>query len=278
MLSPSPVRTLRVMPMGDSITAGERVPGGYRAPLRDRITGRGWRVDFVGSQRQPGDLSADRDHWGRPGWGIADTDEVINGRRYVSLQANEGPGGARRPGLWDELGSAISSRYFSRSSGVDNLLLLMVGTNDVVHQVVEQRNGARPAGDRGNDGRGEQQNRIGDATIDRLRAFIQRIDRFAGRAGLDLKVVLGTIPRFDNSWNAGGLKDPISPVMQQEATEVNRWIRERSSGLALRNITVTPVDQRAAVGNSLIDGLHPDANGYRRMADTWWEGIQDALA
>jgi lysophospholipase L1-like esterase len=186
------------MPMGDSITAGAQVPGGYRAPLSDRITSQGWIVDFVGSQRQPGDTSADPDHWGRSGWGITDTDAVLNGRRCVSLQANEGPRGARRPGLWDDLQAAISPRSFSNSGGVDNLLL-MVGTNDVVHQVVERRNGARPAGDRGNNGRGEQQNRIG------------------------------------------------------EATEVNDWIRQRSSG------------------------LHPDAEGYRRMADTWWEGIQKAL-
>ena len=265
------------MPMGDSITAGDKVPGGYRAPLRDRITGQGWEVDFVGSQRQPGDSSADPEHWGRPGWGISDTDAVINGRRYVSLQANEGPRGARRPGLWDDLAAAISPSYFSKSGGVDNLLLLMVGTNDVLHQVVERRNGARPAGDRGNNGRGEQQNRIGEATIDRLKGFLERIDRLAGQAALPLKVVLGTIPRFDQSWNAGRLKDPISPVMQQEATEVNDWIRQRSSGLPLRAITITPVDQRAAVGSSLIDGLHPDADGYRRMADTWWEGIQKAL-
>jgi len=271
-------RSLRVMPMGDSITAGYGVPGGYRAPLRDRITGQGWRVDFVGSQYQPGDISADREHWGRPGWGIADTDEVIDGRRYVSLQANEGPMGARRPGLWDELESAISSRYFSRAGGVDNVLLLMVGTNDVVHQVVEQRNGARPAGDLRNDGSGEQQDRIGEATIDRLEAFLRRVDGFAERAGLRLKVVLGTILRFDQSWNAGRLKDPISTVMQEEAREVNRWIRESADDLALRHITVTPVRTRAAVGGSLIDGLHPDANGYRRMADTWWEGIKDALA
>lgn len=266
------------MPMGDSITAGDQVPGGYRAPLRDRITGQGWSVDFVGSQRQPGDASADPDHWGRPGWGIANTDEVIDGRRYVSLQANEGPKGARRPGLWDDLETAISPRYFATSGRVDNVLLLMVGTNDVLHQVVERRSGARPAGDRGNNGRGEQQNRIGEATINRLKPFLSRIDRLAGQAALPLKVVLGTLPRFNQSWNAGRLKDPISAVMQQEATEVNDWIRQRAGGLPLRSITVTPVDTRAAVGDSLIDGLHPNATGYRRMADTWWEGIQDALA
>ncbi|MCS5698544.1 GDSL-type esterase/lipase family protein [Cyanobium sp. FGCU-52] len=278
MSTSSAARSLRVMPMGDSITAGDQVPGGYRAPLRDRITGQGWSVDFVGSQRQPGDTSSDQDHWGRPGWGITDTDAVIDGRRYVSLQANEGPQGARRPGLWADLEAAISPRYFSTSPGVDNLLLLMMGTNDVLHQVVERRDGARPAGDRGNNGRGEQQNRIGEATIDRLKAFLNRVDRLAGRAELKLKVVLGTIPRFNNYWNASRLKDPISSVMQQEAVEVNQWIRERSGAMALRNITITPVDQRAAVGSSLIDGLHPDATGYRRMADTWWEGIQDALA
>lgn len=40
----------RVMPLGDSITEGTQVPGGYRIGLWQRLAGGGYRVDLVGSQ------------------------------------------------------------------------------------------------------------------------------------------------------------------------------------------------------------------------------------
>jgi hypothetical protein len=164
--------SLKIMPMGDSITQGFKVPGGYRRPLYDILTGQGYGVDYLGRFRQKGDPTQDADHWGRPGLGITDTDEIIGGRSYVSLQANEGSGGAVRDGLYEDLFEAISPAYFSRDPLDTNLLLLMAGTNDVVHQVVEKRNGARAGGDRGNDGKGEQQDRIAESGFDRFNAFM----------------------------------------------------------------------------------------------------------
>ncbi|HEX5200872.1 MAG TPA: GDSL family lipase, partial [Actinoplanes sp.] len=41
---------VRVMPLGDSITDGTQVPGGYRIGLWQRLAAGGYRVDFVGSQ------------------------------------------------------------------------------------------------------------------------------------------------------------------------------------------------------------------------------------
>ena len=41
---------VRVMPLGDSITEGTQVPGGYRIGLWQRLAAGGYRVDFVGSQ------------------------------------------------------------------------------------------------------------------------------------------------------------------------------------------------------------------------------------
>src|SRR3982751_1366023 len=40
---------VRVMPLGDSITDGFNVPGGYRITLWQRLAGGGYTVDFVGS-------------------------------------------------------------------------------------------------------------------------------------------------------------------------------------------------------------------------------------
>ncbi|WP_236028199.1 AbfB domain-containing protein [Paractinoplanes lichenicola] len=60
----------RILTLGDSITDGFNVPGGYRIALWRTLTGAGHRVDFTGSQANgPADLP-DRDHEGHSGWRI----------------------------------------------------------------------------------------------------------------------------------------------------------------------------------------------------------------
>lgn len=268
---------LRIMPMGDSITEGVGVPGGYRRPLADALTGKGYDVDFVGSKRTSGDPTRDPHHWGISGVGIAATDAVIGGRRYVSLQANEGPNGAVRKGLLSEIPKAISTTYFSRDRNTTNVLLLMAGTNDVVHQVVERKGGAVPAGDVGNDGRGEQQGTIAAATIDRLQALLKEVDGRAKAAALKLKVIVGTIPTFTSDWNRPTLRDPISREMVEQASRYNERILALRSQKGYTNISVTSVDQNRAIGWNLMDGLHPNAQGYQAMAQTWLRGIEQVL-
>jgi len=268
---------LRIMPMGDSITEGVGAPGGYRRPLVDALTGRGYDVDFVGSKRTSGDPTREPHHWGISGVGISATDAIIGERRYVSLQANEGPNGAVRKGLLSEIPKAISTTYFSRDRNTTNVLLLMAGTNDVVHQVVERKGGAVPAGDVGNDGRGEQQGTIAAATIDRLQALLKAVDGRAKAAALKLKVIVGTIPTFTNDWNQPTLRDPISPEMVEQASRYNERILALRSRKGYTNISVSSVDLNRAVGLNLVDGLHPNAEGYKAMAQTWLGGIEQVL-
>jgi lysophospholipase L1-like esterase len=268
---------LRIMPMGDSITEGVGAPGGYRRPLVDALTGRGYEVDFVGARRTSGDPTRDPNHWGISGVGIAATDAVIGGRRYVSLQANEGPRGAIRKGLLSEIPKAISTRYFSRDRKTTNVLLLMAGTNDVVHQVVERKGGAVPAGDVGNDGRGEQQESIAAAAFDRLVALLKEVDGRAKAAALKLKVIVGTIPTFTSDWNRPILRDPISREMVEQASRYNERILALPSQKGFTHISVSSVDQNRAIGGNLVDGLHPNAQGYQAMAQTWLGGIEQVL-
>ena len=63
--------SLRVMPLGDSITAGvgSTAMNGYRAPLQDRLRAAGVTFDFVGSQAN-GVSTADVQHEGHSGWRI----------------------------------------------------------------------------------------------------------------------------------------------------------------------------------------------------------------
>jgi len=64
--------TIRVMPLGDSITAGlgSTTGAGYRLPLWNRIAAQTrYRVDYVGSQHDG--AIPDPDHEGHRGWQIA---------------------------------------------------------------------------------------------------------------------------------------------------------------------------------------------------------------
>jgi lysophospholipase L1-like esterase len=68
---------VRVMPLGDSITDGLTVPGGYRIGLWQRLTASRYTVDFVGSlSNGPANLG-DHDHEGHSGWRIDQIDANI---------------------------------------------------------------------------------------------------------------------------------------------------------------------------------------------------------
>jgi len=70
---------VKVMPLGDSITEGTQVPGGYRIGLWQRVVAGGYRVDFVGSQYNGPSNLGDHDHEGHPGWRIDQIDANIGG-------------------------------------------------------------------------------------------------------------------------------------------------------------------------------------------------------
>lgn len=94
--------TLKIMPLGDSITLG--VNGGYRNGLWTRLVAMGWAVDFVGSETDPYAKAPDANHEGHPGFTLHD----------LSAQVES----------W--LASAAPSH-----------VLLLAGTNDVAWWTVE---------------------------------------------------------------------------------------------------------------------------------------------
>jgi lysophospholipase L1-like esterase len=70
---------VRIMPLGDSITDGFNVPGGYRVGLWQKLVAGGYRADFVGSGFNGPAGLGDHDHEGHSGWTIAQIDSNING-------------------------------------------------------------------------------------------------------------------------------------------------------------------------------------------------------
>ena len=68
---------VRLMPLGDSITDGFNVPGGYRINLWQRLVGGGHTVDLVGSGFNGPAGLGDHDHEGHSGWRIDQIDASI---------------------------------------------------------------------------------------------------------------------------------------------------------------------------------------------------------
>ncbi len=77
--TPVPNGATVIMPLGDSITDGLTVPGGYRIKLWSSIQTLGAKIDFVGSMSNgPAELG-DKNHEGHSGWTISQIDTNING-------------------------------------------------------------------------------------------------------------------------------------------------------------------------------------------------------
>lgn len=89
---------LRVMPLGDSITHGATVAGGYRTELWHRLFRERPAVNFVGSQLH-GPFGIDRDHEGHPGKSI----------QFIRNEVRD----------W-------------LNTSQPHIILLMIGTNDVL--------------------------------------------------------------------------------------------------------------------------------------------------
>ncbi|MGZ3145817.1 ricin-type beta-trefoil lectin domain protein [Lentzea chajnantorensis] len=192
----------RVMPLGDSITEGTQVPGGYRIGLWQRFGGGGYRVDFVGSQFNGPASLGDHDHQGHPGWRIDQIDANITG--------------------W-------------LRNTTPRTVLLHIGTNDVL----QNYNVAGAPG------------RL-SALVDRITATVPNADVF----------VATIIPLANQSQEAAARSfNATIPGMVQSKVNAGKKVHL--------------VDMHAALTTGdLIDGVHPTATGYDKMAATWYSALR----
>jgi lysophospholipase L1-like esterase len=193
---------VRVMPLGDSITEGTQVPGGYRIGLWQRLTGNGYRVDLVGSQFNGPAGLGDHDHEGHPGWRIDQIDANIIG--------------------WMQ-------------SFTPHSVLLHIGTNDVLQNF--NLSGA-PA---------------------RLSTLIDHITNTAPSAEV---FVAQIIPLANSNQDAAArtFNAAIPGIVQSKVNAGRR---------------VHLVDMHSALTTAdLIDGVHPTAGGYDKMAATWFNALR----
>ena len=197
--------TLRLMPLGDSITWGVGSPSGnsYRGFLGNKLTAEGHTVDFVGSGRN-GTMS-DPDNEGHSGWRIDQTAGIAD---------------------------SVLARYRP------NVVTLEIGTNDL--------NG----------------NYQIPTAPDRLRALIDRITRDAPDATVLVGTVIVSTSRTAEA-NRPAFNAKLPGIVQAQ----------QAAGKHVRL-----VDMSALTAADLADSLHPNDNGYRKMADAFNAGVQAADA
>ncbi|KOX28256.1 GDSL family lipase [Saccharothrix sp. NRRL B-16348] len=192
----------RVMPLGDSITEGTQVPGGYRIGLWQRFGGGNYRVDFVGAEFNGPESLGDHDHEGHPGWRIDQIDA-----NAVTWLRNTNP----------------------------RTVLLHIGTNDVLQNFDLANAPARLS-----------------ALVDKITATVPNADVF----------VATIIPLA----NAG---------QESAARTFNATIPGMVQSKANAGKRVRLVDMHAALTTAdLIDGVHPTATGYDKMATAWYNALR----
>jgi hypothetical protein len=260
-------KTLKIMPMGDSLTAGHSIPGGYRKTLFDELTNRGVLFDFVGRlETQPNDPTPDRDSFAAGGYQISTAQDMIEGRSYVIVGATKFD-----LGLWSLLPGAIQGENFSTAPNARNIILLMIGLNDHLKQVVGTHYGAvAGSGSLGEAAVG--QDNIAESAFERLLAFLRRINGLAAAEGLRIEVFVGTQTAF--SGGTGSL------LQQQEMREYNQRILTELAPVTaplFSHIQVRGVDTFSSFSAQLLDGIHPNASGCGSLGTYWAKVIASPI-
>ncbi len=229
---------LRIMPLGDSNTGIDKslFPSPpydysqpafqnlnkYRQALFNLLTADGYQADFVGTQHTGQSGLADWDNEAHAGWR---TDEVLRG-----------PGGDGVGGLGDWLGQLAAA------GELPDIVLVMLGTNDVLEGAVYRRNAA-----------------------DNLRAILSLLaDRLPSAA-----IFLATIPPItfsDPKWN--GYAVALNAKMPNIVAE------QVAFG---HNVILADVNSALGPADVSEDHIHLNATGLDKVGQVWRDAIVVAM-
>lgn len=238
---------VRIMPLGDSITAGYPVVGGYRQPLQDLLRAKGYTYSFVGrvDQYVPSTMTfVPTSATGYSGGMIQPSHEGYRGHRIDELATGVNNGvynGSQHP-LTIERTIAI---------GNPDVVLLLAGTND-----------AAQGYDPGGLGYNHEPGFAGDAAA-RLDLLIERI--LGARAGVMVVVASITPTHLDS--DIAGVDERVQGINRYLPLIVDKY---RRAGF---HIALADMSHAFAPSAETVDGIHPTGSGYQGMARAWFQAI-----
>jgi VCBS repeat-containing protein len=217
---------LRVMPVGDSITAGvytgdtpisaDRV--GYRLQLYNLLTalsGGKYGIQFVGSQSDGANLFTETHHEGRPGW-CATAPCIL-------------------------YGAVDQNIYGWLQNNPADIVLLHIGTNDLSNDRTDTTG---------------------------VNAILNEIDRWEGDnypVSVFLARIIKDVPNYGTDLLWATYNTNLHTLVTQRPTD--RLVEvdmQDGAGLLYGN---------GALGADMADNLHPNQQGYNKMAEKWKNDI-----
>jgi lysophospholipase L1-like esterase len=205
----------KILPLGDSITWGIQYDGAYRVELFSKAVAAGQNITFTGS--------------------LSNGPTTVSGKPFP--KKNEGHSG------WtiDQDASLIPSPAVDTSSGgIPNIILLMIGTNDVY----------------ASSGQSTMSNRLGTL-----------LDKIIDAAPDALLVVAKITPLTIGNYTATikTYNDAIPGLVQKRAAAGKHVIlADMNTGFNTSTMMST-------------DGVHPNQTGYNFMGDQWYSVIGSLL-
>ena len=247
-------QTLRIMPLGNSITYDNRVNDtrpvedkfGYRLYLYNHLTNYNYNFDFVGSEHAGSNYlpSGYDDNAGFPG--IKDNELYVllkTGRRYQPAK-----------GIDEQITNGPYLDYYPA-----DIILLHIGTN-------------------GND--------EADGTIpDDVEDILNEIDRYEDSTGTHIKVFLALI--INRSPNETFVTDFNNNIKAMALDRMNNALNPAyPDDIVIVDMEHIPgfdytIDEWGTIGNGIAgdmnDLYHPNDKGYSKMADTWFDAIKSSI-
>ena len=232
----------RIMPLGDSITAGQHAvaptPGAYRIQLSADFSADNLSLNFVGSQFNGSDSLGDKDHEGHGGWTIDQITGLVDGGLLNTYQPDAV---LLMIGTNDTANSPLSKMYADLSNLIDQITARSPNTQLLVSSIAP----TDPAV-------------VGQTRADKTKDFNLLIPDLVSD-----KVAQGRKVAFVNAGGSLTLNDLVADGRHPNAQGYNKlgnaWydaIVERDTLTSIENITGTAFDDtlRGNVGVNALKG------------------------
>ncbi len=237
------IKTLNVLTVGDSITAGLvtyhnssanwHVPGGYRLPLYKYLTRAGYSVKYLGSS----------DVFGTSSVGGNNANEANPSPSLGDNDHHEGHSGITLVTMLDRFNNANVQNEIA-SQGTPDVITLHLGTNDIMS-----------VGDNTTD---DEISADAEKVLTRMQNLLNRLQELYPNTKI---LVAKIIARSGNK--------------NKVVTEFNKKLNTFFASNQEENLILVDLDiNSVSYGLLRYDGLHPSTEGYTQMARGWFNAIE----